>query len=134
MRPGFDHLRNADRLLATDRAAAEEEARLGLVALCRVEQEEVVQPRIAPLPPDVQRELAPIYLFRLGFDSASPTMRFRGENPVDLEQRWAWTEEEVLPWYAEQVRTRAEWLRSDADRIRRLAGVRADHLPARLPT
>lgn len=133
MRPGFDHLREADRLLPTDLAGAEEEARRGLVELCRIEQVEVVQPHIGPLTPQVQLELAPFYLFRLGLDSAAPTARFTGDNPVDIDQRWAWTEQEVLPWYVRKLREHGEWLRSDADRLRRLAGVRGDHLPPRWP-
>lgn len=131
MAAGFDDLRRADLDVATDPVGADAAVLRGVITLSRIEQREVVQPLLDRLAPEVQRGLAPFYLFRLGLDSGAPLRRFTGNNPADFEQRWAWTERDVLPWCWRELDTRAEEVRADADRLRRRAGVRA--LPARLP-
>lgn len=133
MGEGFVRLRAADERLLHDPAAALAEMEEATCAFCRVEQEEVVQPLLARLPRSVQGRLAPLYQFRLGWDTAAPVIRFHGDNPADFAQRWAWTNEEVLPRYHAWLRSHAEEHRADCDRLRRRAGVRLDHLPARRP-
>lgn len=133
MGPGFDELRRADLLVRTDPVAADAHVYAAVEAISRVEQADVVQPLLDELAPAVQRALAPFYLFRLGLDSAAPTRRFPGTNPVDLDQRWRWTCEDVLPWAWFQHQSRARELRADADRLRRMAGIRLVDLPPRPP-
>lgn len=133
MGEGFDRLRAADERLLREPAWALAEMEEATCAFCRVEQEEVVQPRLARLPRIVQDGLAPLYQFRLGWDTAAPVIRFHGDNPADLAQRWAWTIDEVLPRYHAWLATHAEEHRADCDRLRRRAGVRLEHLPPRRP-
>lgn len=133
MGEGFSRLRAADERLLRDPEAARVEMEVATCAFCRVEQEEVVQPRLAALSRFMQARLAPLYQFRLGWDSAAPIIRFHGDNPADFEQRWAWTNDEVLPRYHAWLQAHAEEHRADCDRLRRHAGVRLEHLPPRRP-
>jgi hypothetical protein len=131
MSEAFNTLRRADDGLLGGPAQAERDCRDALVALCRVEQERIVQPQLRRLPRLVQRQLAPLYQFRLGYDSAAPVLRFDGRNPADFEQRWAWTRDRVLPAWQAYVAQHAELHRADCDRLRRRAEVRLDELPPR---
>lgn len=128
----FAQMRAADEALGASTDAGFEQMRGALVALCRVEQEEIAQPHFASLPLGVQRRLEPFYLFRLGADSAAPVLRFTGENPCNFAERWAWTEQRVLPAYLHVWRTNGQGLRAEADRLRRMSGVKLGDLPPRL--
>lgn len=130
--PGFRALRHAESLLVTDPLGAEREARAALLLHADIEQRRVVQPVYATMSETERRTLAPIFAFRLGLDTAAPILRFPGEDPTDVEARMAWVRQDILPAWNHATATRHEALRSDADRLRRRAGVRIETLPARL--
>lgn len=119
--PGFSLLQEADRLAETDLEGAEAKVRRALSALCQVEQRVYVQPEYDTLPPAQYALLDRVFMFRLGFDTGAPVLRFRGKQIVNADIRCRWMEEEVLPVYLRWYDSRREWLRADVDRIRRWA-------------
>lgn len=128
--PGFVALHHAEGLLVDDPRRAETEARAALLLHAWVEQRDVVQPVYDRLSPARRRGLRPLFAFRLGMDSAAPTVAFPGDDPTDLDERLVWVREAVLPaWYA-AAEGRFEELRADADRLRRAAGVTLADLDA----
>lgn len=129
---GFNCLRRADQLARRDLNAAERQAELGLIALSSVEQRVVCQPIYDDMGDVASRLLAPFVLFRVGWDTASPVLRFDGDDPGEASQRMAWVLSTVLPCWNTWHRTWPERIRADMDRIRREGGFRADQMPRRL--
>lgn len=129
--PGLARMRQAERALLTDMDEAVAGMHAALLDLCFVEQRDIAQPHFADLPVDTQVRFTPFYLFRLGADSAAPVLRFTGDNPCNFAQRWAWTERQVIPAWLHVWRSNGQWLRAEADRVRRRAGVKLVDLPVR---
>lgn len=129
---GFNSLRRADVLARRDRAAAEVQANVGLWELSAVEQTVICQPVYDRLNWVAQHLLAPFVMFRFGYDTASPIVKFDGWNPADLDSRLRWVKEEVLPTWARFHAENTEQIRADLDRVRREGEVRLSQLPAPL--
>lgn len=131
LRHGFSLLRRVDSLAGRDLPAAQALADRALAHLTEVEQRQVVDPAWQSLGGLSARLLAPWLRFRLGWDSASPVIDFDGRDGRDAEARCRWARDEVLPAWREASRAQPERLRADLERVRRWAGVRQEHLPAR---
>lgn len=129
---GFNLLRRADRAALRDASGAERLAEQGLLELARVEQREVCQPIYDDMGDVASRFIAPFVLFRVGWDTASPVLRFEGDDPGDPDQRMAWVLSHVLPCWSAWHRTWPERVRADLDRVRREGGFRGDEMPRRL--
>jgi len=129
----FRILAEADRVVETDLARGLALSDQAVVELSRVEQTEVAQPIFASLTRWQRRAIRELFVFRLGLDSAAPVIRFPYRDPADVEQRLRFTREHVVPAWVEARATRAEWIRADLDRLRRMAQLSAEDLPARVP-
>lgn len=129
---GFRRLREADEVAVDDLPRAEALAAEALWDLSLVEQTDICQPGYDQMGWMGQRALAPFVLFRFGYDSASPIVKFDGDRPSNLNERLKWMEEEVMPSWQRWHRANAETIRADLDRIRREGGVRLDMLPRAL--
>jgi hypothetical protein len=129
LEPGFNALRRADLLARHDLRAAGAEVYEGLRRISHVEQGIICQPIYDAMTPPERALLRPFLLFRMGWDAASPIVRFDGEDPGDCAQRLAWVESEVLPAWSRLTASGPALVRADLDRIRREGGVRADDLP-----
>ncbi len=129
---GFGHLAEADEVALTDLDRAEALAAQALWDLSLVEQRDMCQPGYDRMGWMGRRALAPFVLFRFGYDSAAPIVKFDGDRPGDLEERLRWMQDEVMPAWRAWHRTNSEFIRADLDRIRREGEVRLDMLPRRL--
>lgn len=129
--PGFLALRHAESLLVSEPLRAEREARAALLLHADIEQRKVVQPVYDTLSRTEREALAPLFVFRLGLDTAAPILRYPGDDPTDLDARLGWVRGEVLPRWNEASTRNFESLRADADRLRRRAEVRIETLPPR---
>jgi hypothetical protein len=130
---GFALLQEADRVARHDGAAAAILAASAVDALSVVEQRDVAAAIYVAMSNRTAAVLSRVCLFRLGADSAAQVIHFHGSDIRVADQRIAWMREAILPAWERARRTRGEWLRADLDRVRRAGGVRADHLPPRLP-
>lgn len=131
LEPGFAELRAAGELAQVDLAGAFARSAEGLRLLTEVEQERIVVDVFAGLSDLEAVALRPALMFRLGWDSAAPVVKFDGDDPRDAAQRLFWLRTEILPMWEEARLHRMEWLRVDADRHRREVGIRLDDLPPR---
>lgn len=127
--PGFDLLQEADILAGTDGKAAEVKVQQSLLALCDVEQRQIVQPHYNGLPRLTRSLLAHFFSFRLGYDSAGKVLLFDGTDPGDPDQRCNWMIKTILPAFDTWYHQDPEFLRADCDRLRRAAGVTLADLP-----
>jgi hypothetical protein len=127
----FAWLVEADTVTRTDAVRGRQLVEAAAAEISRLEQIEVAQPIFAKLSYLQRKAMRELFLFRLGFDSAAPVIRFPFPNPADLDQRLRFTREHVLPAWNAAERDSAEWLRADCDRLRRLAGVGEGDLPRR---
>ena len=130
--PGIALLAEANHLAATDPQGADRLVHQSLLALCDVEQRQIVQPHYDGLPRLSRRLMAKVFNFRLGYDTAAPVLSFRGTDPGDPEQRCEWMSQVILPAFDQWRTENPEWLRADCDRIRRKAGIKLSELPQRL--
>ncbi|MFZ5482418.1 MAG: DUF2515 family protein [Myxococcota bacterium] len=125
--PSFEQLARARD--ARDPARRRALAKEALLGLAEIEQAVVCQPIYDRLPRWKRRYLGVFYHFRLGWDTASPVIRFPGRDPGDLDERRRWMHETILPTWLAAVDDRLEALRRDCDENRREAEVRASRLP-----
>jgi hypothetical protein len=125
--PAFDTLARARDTLNPRRRR--ELAWDALVAMSEVEQAHVVQRYYDGLSPWKRRYIGRFYHFRMGWDTAAPSLRFPGKDPADLAQRRRWMLDIILPKWRRAVDERFEELRRDCDENRRQAQVRASRLP-----
>jgi hypothetical protein len=128
---GYRKLGEGDRLARTDPAAADVLVQQALLELSEVEQAVIVQPLYDGLSLELRHFMAQVYVFRLGYDTAQPVLKFPGTDPGDLAQRRRWMTSEILPAFRRWQTESPEWLRSDCERLRRHVGVRAELLPPR---
>lgn len=128
----FQELRSADEIARFDLDRAESVAADALWDISVVEQRDTCQPNYERMGWLGERLLAPFVLFRFGYDSASPIVKFDGDSPSNLEQRLRWMSDEVMPRWRAWRRTNSEIIRADLDRVRREGGVRLDDLPRAL--
>ncbi len=129
---GFKHLAEADAVAADDLERAEALAAKALWDLSLVEQTDICQPGYDRMGRLGQRALAPFVLFRFGYDTAAPIVKFDGDRPSSLSERLRWMEDEVMPSWRRWHRANAEFIRADLDRIRREGEVRLSDLPVPL--
>jgi hypothetical protein len=132
--PEGDPLAPAFDLLARARDSASPARRRelawdALVALSEVEQARVIQPLYDELPRWKRRYLGLFFHFRMGWDTAAPSLRFPGKDPANLVERRRWMHETILPKWRDALDERVEALRRDCDENRRDAEVRASRLP-----
>ena len=106
-----------------DLDAAVQVADRALVALARVEQEEIVQPAYDLLGGVQATTLRPLMRFRLGMADDAPLFAFDGDDGRDPAQRVAWAMDEVLPAWRRFHGGRPDLCRAELDRLRRWAGV-----------
>ena len=130
--PAFGKLLEADEIARDDLDRGESVAAEALWDISVIEQRDICQPNYERMGWLGERLLAPFVLFRFGYDSASPIVKFDGSSPSDLRQRLAWMADEVMPHWRAWRRANAEIIRADLDRVRREGTVRLDDLPARL--
>lgn len=128
---GYRKLMESDGLARTDLPGADALVQEALLELCEVEQAVIVQPLYEGLSMNLRHFMAQVYVFRLGFDTARPVLKFPGTDPGDLAQRRRWMTSEILPAFQRWQSESPEWLRADCERLRRHVGVRADLLPPR---
>lgn len=131
LEPGFAELRAAGELAQVDLPAAFARAAKGLRKLTEEEQGRIAQGVFAELTDLEAAALRRVFLFRMGWDSAAPVVKFDGDDPRDPAQRLFWLRTEILPKWEEARLHRMEWLRADADRHRRDVGIRLADLPPR---
>jgi hypothetical protein len=129
----FRWLAQADEAICDEPIRARSLVREAVAEISRVEQTEVAQPIFSTLSWWQRRGMRELFLFRLGFDSAAPVVRFPYRNPADLRQRMRFTRELVLPAWDGAQAGRMEWLRADCNRLRQLAELREGDLPATAP-
>jgi len=128
---GYRKLQQADILARSDLMSADKLVHEALVELCDIEQEVIVQPLYNDLSPQIRHFMAQVYVFRLGYDTAQPVLKFPGTDPGNLDQRRRWMKTEILPAFRRWQQESPEWLRADCERLRRHVGVRAELLAAR---
>ncbi len=128
---GYRKLMESDALARTDLEGADVLVQQALLELCEVEQAVIVQPLYEGLSMNLRHFMAQVYVFRLGFDTAQPVLKFPGTDPGELEQRRRWMTNEILPAFQRWQSASPEWLRADCERLRRHVGVRTELLPAR---
>ena len=129
--PGFELSRQADAIARTNLAEAERLAARALWHFAVVEQTDMCQPAYDAMGWLGRRALRPFVLFRFGYDSAAPILRFAGSSPTDLTERLEWVRQTISPAWAAHRRAHETQIRADLDRIRRDGGVRLDMLPPR---
>ena len=129
---GFARLEQARD--ASDTASTVVLAGEALALFSDVEQMVIMQPDYDRLHWMKRRFLGPVCHFRLGWDSASPVIRFPGRDPGDSVQRKRWVNECVLPAWRDAQVNRPEWIRADCDQNRREARLALGMLPPILPT
>lgn len=127
--PGFALLNEADEVALDDLPRAEALAQEALWLLSCVEQTDICQPVYDRMGWWGQRLLSPFVLFRFGYDTAAPVVKFDGDRPSDLSDRLLWMEREVMPAWRRYHGLNSEHIRADLDRIRRDGDVRVEHLP-----
>lgn len=130
--PGFELCRQADLLARTDLAAAERAAAEALWLFAVIEQTDMCQPAYEEMGFIGRRLLRPFVLFRFGYDSAAPILKFDGRSPANLKERLTWVKSVVTPAWERFRHTNEGQIRADLDRIRRDGGVRLSMLPERL--
>lgn len=127
--PGFDLSREADALARTDLAGAEAKAAAALWHFAVVEQTDMCQPAYDAMGWLGRRALRPFVLFRFGYDTAAPILRFGGKDPTNLGERLQWVRETIAPAWTRHRQTHEAQIRADLDRIRRDGSFRLDMLP-----
>ncbi|MFN7146582.1 MAG: DUF2515 family protein [Myxococcota bacterium] len=129
----FARLAAADVVARNALDAAFDLVARGVDELSVIEQRDVVQASYAAIRTPVALLFSRVHVFRLGWDTASPVLRFRGHDVRDAGARLAWMRADILPTWEKARREQAEWLRADVERVRRFSGVRVDDLPPRWP-
>lgn len=127
--PGFALNREADRLARTDLAAAEARASEALWHFAVVEQTDLCQPAYDAMGWAGRHLLRPFVLFRFGYDTAAPILKFAGKNPANLTERLTWVRDVISPSWAAHRRSNDGQIRADLDRIRRDGGVTLSMMP-----
>ena len=130
--PGFELSRQADILARNDLAAAERVAAEALWHFAVIEQTDMCQPAYDAMGFVGRQFLRPFVLFRFGYDSAAPILKFDGRIPANLAQRLTWVKRVVSPAWEGFRRANDVQIRADLDRIRRDGGVRLSMLPERI--